>query len=82
MATRPDQTEPKTHALADHLNGQEVTHQHDGASAPQRNSAPHLAQRFRAQAVSVRASVSGTVSGAIARTIAQRATSVLRHDLT
>ena len=31
MATRPDQTEPKTHGLADHLNGQEVTHTHDGA---------------------------------------------------
>ncbi len=31
MATRPDQSEPKTHALADHLNGQEVTHTHDGA---------------------------------------------------
>jgi ethanolamine utilization protein EutA len=31
MIRRPDQTEAKPHALADHLNGQEVTHQHDGA---------------------------------------------------
>jgi ethanolamine utilization protein EutA len=31
MTKRPDQTDPKTHALADHLKGQEVTHLHDGA---------------------------------------------------
>ncbi len=35
MIRRPDQakdqTEPKAHGLADHLNGQEVTHRHDGA---------------------------------------------------
>ncbi len=31
MTKRPDQTETKPHALADHLNGQEVTHEHDGA---------------------------------------------------
>ena len=31
MTRRPDPTEPKTHALADHLAGEAVTHQHDGA---------------------------------------------------
>jgi ethanolamine utilization protein EutA len=31
MIRRPDQTEAKPHALADHVSGQEVTHQHDGA---------------------------------------------------
>jgi ethanolamine utilization protein EutA len=31
MTRRPDQPETKPHALADHLSGQEVTHQHDGA---------------------------------------------------
>ena len=31
MTKRPDQTDPKAHALADHLSGQEVNHKHDGA---------------------------------------------------
>ena len=31
MPKRPDQTEPKTHALADHLSGQDVAHTHEGA---------------------------------------------------
>src|SRR5262245_57117237 len=32
MTKRPDQTEPKTHALADHLSGLEVAHRHDGGA--------------------------------------------------
>src|SRR5262245_16040042 len=31
MTKRPDKPEPKTHALADHLLGEELTHKHDGA---------------------------------------------------
>src|SRR5262245_60669022 len=31
MTKRPDKPEPKTHALADHLYGEELTHRHDGA---------------------------------------------------
>src|SRR5262245_22788225 len=31
MTKRPDKPEPKTHALADHLYGAELTHRHDGA---------------------------------------------------
>lgn len=31
MTKRPDQTDPKTHALVDHLGGLEVTHEHNGA---------------------------------------------------
>jgi ethanolamine utilization protein EutA len=31
MTKKPDQPETKTHALADHLGGQELNHEHDGA---------------------------------------------------
>jgi len=30
MTRRPEKTDPKTHALADHLSGLEATHEHDG----------------------------------------------------
>ena len=31
MTKKPAQPEPKPHALADHLNGEAVTHEHGGA---------------------------------------------------
>src|SRR5215510_12830249 len=32
MTKRPEKTDPKTHALADHLGGHEVAHEHDGGA--------------------------------------------------
>ena len=41
------------------------SHQHEGASAPHRNSAPHRAQRFGAHAAAVSVTGTGTVSRAM-----------------